>query len=124
MAGTKRLLDNGKWELCASIGSDITGKRIRKYKYVDASGPREAGVLLAEFVAECMRADYSDGENLTLKEYVELWKKDYVEKQLRKKTNFRYESLLERVVEALGHKKLRELKPPHLLQFYNMLAEA
>jgi hypothetical protein len=52
MAGSKRLLDNGKWELCASAGSNIRGKRIRKYKYVEASGPREADNLLAEFVAE------------------------------------------------------------------------
>lgn len=123
MAGNYRKLDNGKWELSMSLGTDIRGKRIRKYKYVDGSGPREIEKLLAEFVAECTKADYDSGERMTLKDYSGLWMKDYVDKHLRGKTTSRYKDLMERIVFVLGRKKLCDLKPPHLLQFYNMLGE-
>jgi len=55
MAGTKRQLPNGGWELCASCGSNLKGERIRRYSYTEPCGPREADGLLAEFVAECRR---------------------------------------------------------------------
>jgi integrase len=123
MAGTKRKLKNGKYELCVSNGTKLDGKRDRKYKYVEASGDREADKLLAAFVAECDRGDYDQGEKMLLKDYSALWMADYVEKHLRGKTVSRYDDLLERINAVLGHKKLCDLKPPHLLQFYNMLAE-
>lgn len=123
MAGTYRQLKNGKWELAVSLGKDLRGKRIRKYKYVEASGKREAEKLLAKFVAECTRGDYSEGERMPLKDYAELWMKDYAEKNLRKKTISRYKSLLERIVGLLGDIRLCDLKPTHLIQFYNMLQE-
>lgn len=123
LAGTCRQLKNGKWELAVSLGTDLKGKRIRKYKYVEASGKREAEKLLAEFVAECTRGDYSEGERMLLKDYAQLWLKDYAEKQLKKKTVSRYKTLMERILEALGNKRLCDLKPTHLIQFYNMLQE-
>jgi len=125
MAGTKRLLDNGTWELCVSHGSDLRGKRKRKYKYVSASGPREADILLAEFVAECNRRGYSDGEKMLIRDYAELWKQDHVEEQLKNKTIFRYEDLLKRVVEYLGNLRLCDIvdNPTYLKEFYRMLQE-
>ncbi len=123
MSGTYRQLPNGKWELGVSLGTSLSGKRIRKYKYVEAAGPREAEKLLAEFITESKRGDYAEGEKLLLKDFIELWKKDYAEKNLRKKTLSRYKALLERIIFALGHKKLSEIKPTHLLQFYRMLEE-
>ena len=72
-------------------------------------------------MAECTKADYNDGERMTLKDYSELWIKDYAEKHLRQKTVSRYKSLAERITAALGHKTLGELKPTHVIQFYSSM---
>lgn len=103
MAGGLRKLKNGKWELSFSTGFDIKGKRIRKYKNVEAKDKNEAGRLLAEFVTEVSKKDYSAGGSLSLKEYYNLWIKDYAEKGLRKKTISNYKTFWPRIDECLGH---------------------
>jgi len=122
MAGTYRKLKNGKWELCISLGADIMGKRIRKYKYVDASSVREVKKLLAIFFSECDRG-YNEGERIDLNTFSKLWLKDYAEKNLRGKTTHRYMALMDRVLFCLGRKKLSDIKPTHLIEFYNILSE-
>jgi integrase len=123
MAGTYRLLKSGKWELAVRLGTDLSGKPIRRYKYVEASGPREVEKILAEFVTECTRTDYESGSRMTLKEFSDLYMRDYGETNLRIRTRERYKTVLPRILEALGHKKLCDLKPTHLIQFYTMLTE-
>jgi len=126
MAGTYRQLKNGKWELCVHLEyNELTGKRIRKYKYVAASSEREVKKLLALFVSECSKLSKynSYGNNLTVEDFSKLWVRDYVEKHLKKKTISDYKDILERIIYCLGHKKLTELKPSHLIQFYNLLSE-
>lgn len=124
MAGTKRQLENGTWELCASCGTNLKGERIRRYSYTEEPcGPREADGLLAEFVAECRREGYSEGAKMLLKDYAPLWVKDYAEDQCRKKTNSRYNGLIKRIVEYLGDYQLQEIvqKPTLLTEFYKLL---
>jgi integrase len=121
--GTKRQLANGKWELCVSNGKALDGKRIREYKCVDASGPREAEVLLAEFVTEVKSGGYEQGRKILLEDFAKKWIEDYAEKNTRDRTSGRYKTLMPRIVSALGHKKLGDIKPTHLLEFYNMLEE-
>lgn len=123
MAGSYRKLKNGKWELCVSLGFDIRGKRIRKFKNVEAKNKSEVEVMLAEFVTECTKGNYSKAGVLTLKEFFELWMEDYAERGLRKKTVSRYKTLWPRIEICLGHFKLCDLKPTHLIQFYNILRE-
>jgi integrase len=123
MAGNYRQLKNGKWELCVSLGFGLDGKRKREYKYIEASGPREVEKMLAEFVAECTRATYSDGGKLKISEFADMWIKDHVKKNLKNKTVKDYEEKLERIKEYLGNIKLKDLKPTHLLQFYDILSE-
>jgi integrase len=122
MAGTYRQKGDG-WELCVSMGTDIKGKRIRKYKYVKADKIKEVEALLAEFVSECKSFDYSAGDRLTIEEFGQLWLKDYVAVNLRQRTYEFYKELLPRINMCLGHKKLRDLKPTHIIQFYEILRQ-
>jgi hypothetical protein len=121
MAGTYRQLKNGKWELCVSLGFDIKGKRIRNYKVVEAKKKKDVEKLLAEFIIESKNANYNKLGNLTLKDFYELWLKDYAINNLRKKTLCRYKSLWIRVDQCLGEIKISEIRPTHLIQFYNIL---
>jgi integrase len=123
MAGSYRKLKNGKWELCVNLGTDLKGKRIRKTKNVVAKNKTEVEKLLAEFVTKCSKANYNNSGNLTLREFYELWLKDYAEQSLRKKTLSRYKSLWTRIDYCLGHFKINEIRPPHLIEFYKMLKE-
>jgi integrase len=122
MAGNYRRLKNGKWELSVRMGTDlITGNRIRKYKYVEAQGVREVQKLLAEFITECEKGSY-ENTKMKVKDFIYLWMKDYVEKNLKKKTIVDYKEMLQKVELCLGHKRLNDLKPTHLIQFYSMLS--
>lgn len=56
--------------------------------------------------------------NIRLKDYAEKWLEEYARPQLKLKTVEDYEKLLPRIYEALGHLKLREIRPGHLTRFY------
>lgn len=116
MAGTYRRLKNSTWELC----SCTKGKRY--YRYLDKkTGVREVEKRLAAFVAECEDNNYIDYEKLTMGKYIDYWLQNYAVKELKNHTLERYKQMIPRIKFCLGHKKLHDLKPVHLLQFYDQL---
>jgi integrase len=124
MPGSYTWLKNGKCQLFVSNGTGLGGKRDRRTKVVSAKDDEEAEKLLALFYADVVRGKIKDGSNMKFKDYIDLWIKNYVEKELEPKTIDSYKSeLKKRIVPALGHIKLRELKPLHLLDFYDNLQE-
>lgn len=62
-------------------------------------------------------------DNMRFSELVERWIKDYAKPQLAVKTFARYKDFLKRILPAIGHMKLKNLKPVHLNQFYRNLEE-
>ena len=59
----------------------------------------------------------NDGR-IRLKEFSERWMMEYVEKQLKKKTAHGYRQCLPRILNALGHIRLCDLKTGHINAFY------
>jgi integrase len=92
-------------------------------KNVEAPSKREAEKLLDLFAAEVLRGQYVEPSKLTLKQFVERWLRDYVEAELAPKTVHRYKEILARVLQAMGHLKMEQIKPMHLVEFYNNLRE-
>lgn len=85
---------------------------------------REAEKLLAEFVVEVEKGLYIEPSKLTFKEFVERWLKNYAEGNLAPKTLFRYKQILDtRILPAMGHLKVEQIKPFHLMEFYSNLQE-
>jgi integrase len=85
---------------------------------------REAEKLLAEFVIEIEKGNYIDPSRLSFTEFVERWFRDYGEKQLAPKTLYRYKEILNsRVLPAMGHLKVEQIRPTHLMEFYTNLQE-
>lgn len=123
MAGSYRQLKNGKWELTVHIGYDMVGKRIRKYKIVDASGPREAEKLLALFVSEQGRIDVHDKDRVKLSEFIDYWFERYAEKNMKEKSINWFLGCKPRLIKYLGNKKLKDIRPTHLLDFYDLLQQ-
>ncbi|MCL6560226.1 MAG: site-specific integrase [Firmicutes bacterium] len=124
MAGWVEKRGENTWRLNAPGGTGPDGKRVVYRKTVEAKSKREAEKLLAEFVAEVQKGQYVEPSKLTFAEFVERWLKNYAEKNLAPKTLFRYKQILEsRVLPAMGHLKVEQIKPFHLMEFYANLQE-
>lgn len=124
---------SGSYRFFASGGSDGSGQRIRFTKTVKVSPAfktekardDEAERLLALFVTECENKDINELENVKLKEFAEYWLEKHVKQNLAPKTILSYTAELNhRIIPALGNIKMKDLKPLHLIDFYNALNDA
>lgn len=78
----------------------------------------------AEFESSVLKGTYFKPADYKLSEFVEKWLSEHG-KNLESKTLFRYEGMLNGSVNAaIGHLKLDQIKPMHLLDFNNNLQEA
>jgi integrase len=124
MAGNLRKRGKESWELSVSYGYGANGKRIRHYKTIKAKSEREAQKELAKFVTEIEKGSYVEPSKLTLAEFADKWIEMHGKQNLAPKTLDLYMGLLnDRIIPALGHLKLEQIKPMHLVEFYKNLNE-
>ncbi|PWA12078.1 site-specific integrase [Pueribacillus theae] len=124
MAGSIEKRGKDSYRLIASGGRGPDGKRIKHTKTIKAPSDREARKELAKFVAEIQKGQYIEPSKLSLAEFAARWVRDYGEKNLSPTTLKRYrEYLNSRILPAMGHLKLEQIKPLHLLEFYRNLQE-
>lgn len=70
------------------------------------------------------KGEYIEPSKLTFSEFVDRWLKNYAEGNLAPKTLFRYKQILKtRVLPAIGHFQVEQIKPFHLMEFYANLQE-
>lgn len=116
-----------KLVVCAGTGDD--GKRIRKTKNVKVTGgtaeaqERDAKRQLALFLSEVERGKTASGGNMLLKNFFPYWRENYALPNHEKTTIAANDFLFARIDAALGHKKLSQIKPEHILLFLKNLAE-
>lgn len=118
------------WQITVSCGYDINGKKLTETKtvkrppgFTDKQWDKEIEKIALEFEIQVEKGEYYKPSKLTLSEFVDIW---FVEhgKNLEVKTLYRYQGLLNgRVKKAMGHLKLDQIKPLHLLDFYRNLQE-
>ncbi|SHF75840.1 Site-specific recombinase XerD [Desulfofundulus australicus DSM 11792] len=124
MAGWVEKRGENKWRLNVPGGTGPDGKRKVFRKNVEAQSKREAEKLLDLFAAEVLRGQYVEPSKLTFGQFVERWLRDYAEPNLAPKTVHRYRQMLEtRILPAMGHLKIEQIKPLHLMEFYKNLQE-
>jgi integrase len=106
------------------------GKQIKKRRAVhvtgktDAEKKKEAEKLLTEFMVEIERGLTVESKRQSFKQFVDRWLKDYAEINLAPKTLFRYKEILDsRILPSIGHIKIDQLRPTHIIEFENMLRE-
>lgn len=117
------------YKITVSKGYDITGKQLREYMtWVPPAGMTEKqaakevkrqAVLFEEQVA----CNTTHDGNMRLVDFTELFLKDYAYPTLKARTAYGYAEKMQRVNLALGHIKLKELKPGHIASFYANLQE-
>ena len=111
--------------IVVSMGYDYNGKRINpRQKTVhppEELTPRQVEKWLNEqavlFEREC-RHTPQPVQQLTLTKYIGLWLTDIAPGKLAKSTIRRDRQDIERILPALGHYKLTELRPEHFRNFY------
>ena len=111
--------------IVVSMGYDYNGKRIRPQQKTvhppEELTPRQVEKWLNEqavlFERDC-RHTPQPVQQLTLAKYIDLWLTDIAPGKLAKSTIRRDRQDIERILPALGHYKLTELRPEHFRNFY------
>jgi len=128
---TRRIGKDGSvsYRIRVFAGVDLHGKQIfRSRTFVPEKGMslRQTEKVLSKAVLE-FEDEVQQGTlaspDLTVDEYLQRWFNEYADKHLKKKTVEEYHRLMPRISAALGHIKLTKLRPGHLLQFYDQLAQ-
>ena len=119
---------NSGYIIRCNCGTDSKGKRIvRSRSWTPPAGltpkqiEKELAKAAAEFQSECDSGRFMSN-NMTFGKYADEWK-IHAEHNLKPTTFNRYCSLLERIIPAIGKKKLSEIKPCDLYTFYDNLRE-
>ena len=75
-----------------------------------------------QFELEVRNGLLLDSEML-LDDLIDRWFEEYAQKQLKAKTVYDYRRMRPRITTGLGHMKVCDIKPAHLMAFYNNLGE-
>lgn len=115
------------YRITACAGYDITGKQIKhRMTWKPESGmtarqiKKELERQAVLFEDKVQSGEITNG-NIKLIDFIELWFKDYGERQLRPLTLQRYRQLLGRLNPAMGHMRIDRIKPHTLIEFYKAL---
>lgn len=117
---------NGSYQITVSRGYDIMGKHLREtVTFTPDPGltPKKRQKAVEEYARkfeEAVRNGISqDGRKITLKEFSDRWLAEYAAQKLQPRTLGDYtRELNERILPALGHLKLSELRPATLNSFF------
>lgn len=60
---------------------------------------------------------------MKLDELIDKWMREYAEKQLKPQTVYNYKKLVPRISAAMGHLRIQQIRPTHIMQFYSNLEE-
>lgn len=114
----------GKWRLNVNCGTKEDGSRKVIRETVKAKNRDAALKQLGLLIQRIEKGEYIEKSKQTFKAFIEQWLKSYGEKNLAPKTVYRYKQLLDsRIIPALGHLKIDQIKPVHLIEFYGNLTE-
>lgn len=117
---------NGSYRIIVSCGRDIFGKKIREtatFTPDSSLTPKKLQKAVQEFAqqfeAQVRNGMAMDGRKITLKEFTDRWLEEYAAQKLQPGTVEKYKAELEdKVLPALGHLKLSELRPHNLNAFF------
>lgn len=117
---------NGSYQITISRGYDIMGKHLRETRtFTPEPGltPKKKQKAVEEFARkfeeEVRNGISQDGHRTTLKEFADRWIAEYATQKLQPRTLGDYtRELKEKILPALGHLKLSELRPATLNGFF------
>lgn len=116
--------------ITVSNGYDLTGKQMREYMtWTPDPGMTERQIekelkRQAVLFEERVKAGVAKDGSIRFAEFADMWLNKYAYKKLKIKTYTEYEKLLQRVNQAIGHMKLKDIRAGHLNAFYENLEES
>lgn len=126
----KRMKKDGTCSYCIRVsnGYDRQGRQVlvnRTFTPPGMTGKKLEKELQRQ--ADAFEQEVHNGISLDasmkLNELIERWFTEYADKQLKPKTAAEYRKLVPRVSAALGHMKVNQIRPAHLMAFYANLSE-
>lgn len=117
------------YRIAVSNGYNIKGKQIREWMtWTPSPGMTERQVekelqrQITMFEEKVRHQTTHDG-NIRLVDFTERFLTQHAEPNLKKKTVYGYKTKMELINQALGHIRLKDLKPGHIASFYANLQE-
>ena len=102
------------WFYRVDVGRDATGKRIQKQKGGFRTR-READRAMRELKRYLEHGTYVPSTRMTLAQFLEEWKDDYVPHNVRESTAAEYHRIIDRyIVPQLGNHRIQDLKSRHI----------
>lgn len=119
------------YKIVVSNGYDINKKKIREStifapdpKMTEKQQKKALEKFAFEFEQKVINGKYFKGEKTILKEFIDVWLKEYACDSLEETTLSDYKLHIDnKILPAMGHLKLTEISPLGLQCFYNSLAE-
>lgn len=125
---TIRKISDLSYEIECYAGSDSQGKPIRHrctYRPKETAPTKqrkEVEKYALEFEERIRQGKYLEGDKLTFSEFSEHWKKLYAKDNISVTLREHYDRMLEkRILPKIGHMRLVEIKPLHLMSLYSDL---
>ena len=118
------------YRITVSCGCDSSGKRIRRrttFRPPPGMTPKQAEKAAQRAAADFERSielGYSLDNGKTFAEYADYALAIKERSGIKIRTLERYQELMVRINEAIGHIKLTDLRPQHLNAFYNALSKS
>ena len=121
-------LRGSSYEIRVFCGLDSHGKRLYQYAHWKPSPDMTQKQIEKElerqkvlFEDKVRKGEIVDS-NIYFRDFAKRWMEEYAKPRLAPKTFCRYGDYLNRIVPAIGHIKLADLRPLHLNAFYQNLA--
>lgn len=111
-------LGAGKFKLYVELGYDASGKRKRRTKVVEASGPRAAAKLLSAFEQDVYNNQHIEVDNAGFADFVDRWTRNYMLVELEPSTQEVYEGILLHIIPHFQRLKLKEIKTIHVIDYF------
>ncbi len=117
------------YRITVSTGYNIEGKQLReKLTWVPERGMTEAQIRKelqrqATLFEDKVKHKTTQDGSIRLVDFTEIFMEQYARPNLKKKTVFGYQEKMEVINQALGHIRLKDLRPGHIAAFYANLQE-
>lgn len=122
---------NGNYQITVSCGYDIKGKKIVEtttFTPDPSLTPKKREKAVRDFAQQfenkVKNGIAMDGRKITLKEFSDRWLEEYANINLQPETVTKYaQELRDKILPALGHLKLSEIKPHNVNSFFASLTK-
>ena len=110
-------IEKGKYQVCVEAGIDPrTGQRRRKYKTVTGT-KKEAEAVYSEMIARYGDGDFVESNGETIGGFLNTWIKNH-KPNITESTYRDYKRVIKsHLMPSLGHIKLSDLKPYHVINY-------